>query len=56
MSTSRQPKTPTSKAAPVPGTYKSFVAKYPALGRAHEYIATAVEATVTFPRLTYQSL
>ena len=44
MSAVRKPKAPTSKAAKVPGTYKSFVTKYPALGRAHEHIATAVEA------------
>ncbi|MCE7975142.1 MAG: carboxymuconolactone decarboxylase family protein [Leptolyngbya sp. PLA1] len=44
MSAARKPKAPTSKAAKVPGTYKSFVTKYPALGRAHEHIATAVEA------------
>jgi hypothetical protein len=33
MSAARKPKAPTSKAAKVPGTYKSFVTKYPALGR-----------------------
>ena len=44
MSAARKPKAPTSKAARVPGTYKFFVSKYPALGRAHENIATAVEA------------
>jgi alkylhydroperoxidase/carboxymuconolactone decarboxylase family protein YurZ len=28
----------------LPGTYKDFVARYPALGKAHEEIAQAVEA------------
>lgn len=28
----------------VPGTYKEFVKKFPALGRAHEQVAQAVEA------------
>ncbi|NUQ52757.1 MAG: carboxymuconolactone decarboxylase family protein [Phycisphaerales bacterium] len=29
--------------AKVPGTYKEFVKRYPALGRAHEHIAKTVE-------------
>lgn len=33
-----------SSANQVPGTYKSFITKYPALGRAHEQAAAAVEA------------
>ena len=41
-------KTTTSKPAKpgksaVPGTYKAFVGKYPALGRAHESVAKAVD-------------
>ncbi len=27
----------------VPGTYKAFITKYPALGKSHEMVATAVE-------------
>lgn len=34
----------TKGGAKLPGTYKRFVVKYPALGRAHEQIADAVEA------------
>ncbi|MBL8745746.1 MAG: carboxymuconolactone decarboxylase family protein [Phycisphaerae bacterium] len=30
-------------AAKIPGTYKAFIARYPALGRAHEGVAKAVE-------------
>ena len=44
MSAARQPKPPTKNAAAVPGTYKSFVTRFPELGRAHEHIATTVEA------------
>lgn len=44
MSASRKPKMPTRKAARVPMTYKSFVTRYPELGRAHEHIAAAVQA------------
>jgi alkylhydroperoxidase/carboxymuconolactone decarboxylase family protein YurZ len=32
-----------STSSKVPGTYKEFVKKFPALGRAHENIASAVE-------------
>ena len=38
---SDQDKPPSSK---IPGTYKAFVKKFPALGRAHEDIAKAAEA------------
>jgi hypothetical protein len=29
----------------LPGTYKDFIAKYPALGKAHENMAKAVDQT-----------
>lgn len=44
MSVLRKPKALAKRAARVPGTYKSFVMKQPAPGRAHEHIATAIES------------
>lgn len=41
MAKQRAPKK--SAKVSVPGTFKAFVAKYPALGRAHETIAKAVD-------------
>ncbi len=39
----RNPTTPT-KPAGVPATFKEFIARYPELGRAHERVASTVEA------------
>ncbi len=36
----------------VPGTYKAFITKYPALGRSHEMVATAVEKAGPLDRKT----
>jgi 4-carboxymuconolactone decarboxylase len=33
-----------ARAGRLPGTYKAFIEKFPALGRAHDQIATAVES------------
>jgi|SRR5688572_8170613 len=44
MNAPRKPKPTTKKANRIPGTYKAFVSKYAELGRAHEHIASAVEA------------
>jgi 4-carboxymuconolactone decarboxylase len=36
----------------LPATFKAFIAKYPALGDAHERVAVAVEAAGPLDRLT----
>lgn len=38
-------KRPAQRAPAVPGTYKAFISAHPELGRAHEAIARAVEAS-----------
>ncbi len=35
---------PQGKSSKLPGTFKAFIAKYPALGEAHEQVAKAVES------------
>ncbi len=44
MSKASKTKPRPRNSARVPGTYKDFVTKYPALGRTHEDIAKAVES------------
>lgn len=40
------------KKVALPGTYKAFIGRYPALGEAHEQVAAAVEAAGPLDRKT----
>lgn len=39
----RKPMTPKGKSGRLPSTFKSFIARFPALGQAHEDVARAVD-------------